>query len=647
MQSGDRSTYAAALALKSWGGLKELRKEVESLRAAQSEDDKSRGASAFPREVARVVDKAVTRAMESLPTRKDLTDSVTDEVARFNIAETISTSVKNAVAAIPKPKDGKDVDPVEVLKFIRKLVSDSVRAIPTPENGKDADPEQVRAIVQADVAKAVAAMPMPKDGPVGKIPRHEWHGTALRFELPGKKWGQFVDLQGLPGDSFVHRGGSGGVASIPPAADLSTYYTKAQSDARFEPIGEAASAVSGHVGEADPHAQYQKESEKGQANGYASLGADNKVPTTQLPAIAFTDVAVVADEAAQLALTAEEGDVAIRSDLNKSYIHNGGTAGTIADWSELLTPTDAVLSVFGRTGSISAAASDYDASQIDNDSGVAGAFVSDALNTLNSGKQPIDAELSALAGLTSAADKLPYFTGSGTASLADLTPFGRSLIDDANADAVLTTLGVNSGVQTFLKTPSSANLIAAVTDETGTGALVFANTPILTTPNIGAATGTSLVATGNITAQNATSEKIFLGNVGGFSAITFGSAADVVMFRAAADLLQIVDKTLFSAEIEVDGALNHDGATVGFYGATPIARASAYTQTYSTASRTHPAQTATALTGTSVITAWGFQTQAQLDNFIADAEALRQDHLALAQVVNSIIDDLQAIGILQ
>lgn len=47
---------------------------------------------------------------------------------------------------------------------------------------------------------------------------------------------------------------------------------------------EAAGAVAAHAAAADPHAGYQKESEKAAVNGYASLGADGKVPAAQLPA---------------------------------------------------------------------------------------------------------------------------------------------------------------------------------------------------------------------------------------------------------------------------------------------------------------------------------------------------------------------------
>ena len=71
-----------------------------------------------------------------------------------------------------------------------------------------------------------------------------------------------------------------------------------------------------------------------------------------IPAVAITDTYVVATEDAMLALNAQKGDIAIRSDLNKSFVLQTTPASTLANWKELLTPTDAVLSVNGKKGAV-------------------------------------------------------------------------------------------------------------------------------------------------------------------------------------------------------------------------------------------------------------------------------------------------------
>jgi hypothetical protein len=95
----------------------------------------------------------------------------------------------------------------------------------------------------------------------------------------------------------------------------------------------------------------------------------------------------------------------------------------------------------------------------------------------------------------------------------------------ANGGTGITSLG--TGVATFLGTPSSANLAAAVTDETGSGALVFANTPTLIAPALGTPTalvGTNITGTAtNFTASNVTTNANLTGMV-----TSVGNATTVV-----------------------------------------------------------------------------------------------------------------------
>lgn len=107
-------------------------------------------------------------------------------------------------------------------------------------------------------------------------------------------------------------------------------------------------------------------SARGAANGVASLDSGGKVPESQLPAVVVSDVFSVASEAAMLALTAERGDIAVRSDLNKTFALSTSPASTLGNWVELRTPTDAVLSVAGKTGAVTLAKADVGLGSVDN-----------------------------------------------------------------------------------------------------------------------------------------------------------------------------------------------------------------------------------------------------------------------------------------
>ena len=152
-------------------------------------------------------------------------------------------------------------------------------------------------------------------------------------------------------------------------------------------------------------------------------------------------------------------------------------------------------------------------------------------------------------------------TGTTSTTFASLTTNVTGTLPVANGGTGITSLG--AGVATFLGTPSSANLASAVTDETGSGLLVFATSPTLTTPLLGTPTsgvlsnctvdGTNKVGYLNVPQSGSaktTSYTLAVTDVGEF--IELGASGAIVIpdaTFAAGDVVSIFNNTASTATI--------------------------------------------------------------------------------------------------
>lgn len=178
------------------------------------------------------------------------------------------------------------------------------------------------------------------------------------------------------------------------------------------------------------------------AGGYAGLDLSGRLNPAQLPNLAITDTFVVVSQAAMLLLTAQTGDVAVRTDESKSYILAGSDPTALADWQELLTPTTGVTTVFGRSGAVTAQNNDYTFAQIGSTpTTLAGYGITDA--------QPLSSALTIYSGISPSANV-------------------QTLLGSADFAAFKTSLSLNNVENTALSTwAGSSNLVTIGTIAAG------------------------------------------------------------------------------------------------------------------------------------------------------------------------------------
>lgn len=177
----------------------------------------------------------------------------------------------------------------------------------------------------------------------------------------------------------------------------------------------------------------------------------------------------------------------------------------------------------------------------------------------------VDAELAAIAALVSAANKLPYFTGSGTAALADFTAAGRALVDDADASAQRTTLGLAIGtdVQAY---DAELAAIAGLTSAADKG-IQFTGSGTAATYDLTAA-GKALLDDADAAAQRTTLGLVIGTNVQAYDAelaafAGLTSAADKLPYFTGSGTAALADLTSFARTLLDDAAASNARTTLG------------------------------------------------------------------------------------
>jgi len=235
-----------------------------------------------------------------------------------------------------------------------------------------------------------------------------------------------------------------------------------------------------------------------------------------------------------------------------------------------------VFSFKGRTGDVLPASGDYSSSLIGNASGVAGANVSDALDQLDSDidglsaiYQPLDAGLTSIAGLTTAADKMIYTTAHDVYTTTDLTTYARSLLDDADAPTARATLDAVGGrsaltLNNIPKVDANGDLVDSSVTDDGSTVTFSGNVTINGTTTI---VDSEVVAIGDsmmkYAKDNTASDVVDIGWYGVYGS---GGTKYSGVFRDASD-----GKFKFYSGLEVEPTTTVNVAGAGYAQATLVA----------------------------------------------------------------------------
>ena len=343
------------------------------------------------------------------------------------------------------------------------------------------------------------------------------------------------------------------------------------------------------------------------------------------------------------------GEIGIESDTNKIKLGNGGTSWTslgYTPWSQVsayplvnadiaaaaaiaysklatLTSGNIVLGSSANVATSTAVTGDVTISNtgvtaiasgviVNADINASAAIVDTKLATIaTAGKVSNSATTAASANTASAIvsrDASGNFTaGTITAALTGIasgnlvsggalgTPSSGTLTSCTGLPISTGVSGLGTGAATFLATPSSANFAALLTDETGSGSNVFATSPTLVTPAIGAATGTSLSTTGAaglLTRAAATQDGVeLIGRAGGTTSLkatitptTLTASRTFTLPDATGTLVttgdtgtvtstMLLDGTILNADINASAAIAGSkivAATTGVVGAVQL-----------------------------------------------------------------------------